>query len=80
MTRHRCPIGLSYRSSAHGSSTETMEAGQQSSFESTVSGLQRITEQRPTLSLTINGNGRLVKLKSQGNLTYFRTKFTLGST
>ncbi|WKY08549.1 hypothetical protein Q1695_007792 [Nippostrongylus brasiliensis] len=54
MTRHRCPIGLSYRSSAHGSSTETVEAGQQSSFESTVSGLQRITEQRPTLSLTIN--------------------------
>ncbi|EPB75949.1 hypothetical protein ANCCEY_04967 [Ancylostoma ceylanicum] len=54
MTRHRCPIGLSYRSSAHGSSTETMEPGQQSSFESTVSGLQRITEQRPTLSLTIN--------------------------
>lgn len=74
MTRHRCPIGLSYRSSAHGwviafgmgimrrngkwmyfsSSTDTVEAGQQSSFESTVSGLQRITEQRPTLSLTIN--------------------------
>ncbi|XGW28396.1 hypothetical protein V3C99_008292, partial [Haemonchus contortus] len=54
MTRHRCPIGLSYRSSAHGSSTDTVEAGQQSSFESTVSGLQRITEARPTLSLTIN--------------------------
>ncbi|VDM59352.1 unnamed protein product [Angiostrongylus costaricensis] len=54
MTRHRCPIGLSYRSSAHGSSTETVEVGQQSSFESTVSGLQRISEQRPTLSLTIN--------------------------
>ncbi|KAJ1371436.1 hypothetical protein KIN20_038452 [Parelaphostrongylus tenuis] len=54
MTRHRCPIGLSYRSSTHGSSTETVEVGQQSSFESTVSGLQRITEQRPTLSLTIN--------------------------
>uniref|UniRef100_A0A158PBV1 Protein kinase domain-containing protein n=1 Tax=Angiostrongylus cantonensis TaxID=6313 RepID=A0A158PBV1_ANGCA len=50
MTRHRCPIGLSYRSSAHGSSTETVEVGQQSSFESTVSGLQRISEQRPTLS------------------------------
>ncbi|ETN73268.1 hypothetical protein NECAME_13563 [Necator americanus] len=57
MTRHRCPIGLSYRSSAHGSSTDTVEAGQQSSFESTVSGMQRINEQRPTLSLTINGKG-----------------------
>ncbi|KAK6019502.1 hypothetical protein OSTOST_14861, partial [Ostertagia ostertagi] len=63
MTRHRCPIGLSYRSSAHGSSTDTVEAGQQSSFESTVSGLQRITEARPTLSLTINVNSVVVYLR-----------------
>ncbi|PAV89464.1 hypothetical protein WR25_24405 [Diploscapter pachys] len=38
MTRHRCPIGVSYRST-HGSSTETIEAGLQSSFESSVSAI-----------------------------------------
>ncbi|EFO92746.1 hypothetical protein CRE_20540 [Caenorhabditis remanei] len=37
MTRHRCPIGASYRSSTHASSTETVEAGGTNSFDSTVS-------------------------------------------
>ncbi|CAI2352277.1 unnamed protein product [Caenorhabditis sp. 36 PRJEB53466] len=36
MTRHRCPIGASYRSSTHASSTETVEPGG-GSFDSTPS-------------------------------------------
>ncbi|CAI4222127.1 unnamed protein product [Auanema sp. JU1783] len=54
MTRHRCPIGVSYRSSAHGSSTETNEPLQQSSFESNISVSNRQMDHKPTLSLTIN--------------------------
>ncbi|CAP32455.2 Protein CBG13700 [Caenorhabditis briggsae] len=37
MTRHRCPIGASYRSSTHASSTETVEARGTDSFDSTMS-------------------------------------------
>lgn len=37
MTRHRCPIGASYRSSTHASSTETVEVRGTDSFDSTMS-------------------------------------------
>ncbi|CAD6198108.1 unnamed protein product [Caenorhabditis auriculariae] len=41
MTRHRCPIGASYRnSSTHGSSTETVEAA--ASFDSAISAAVRV--------------------------------------
>ncbi|KAE9415775.1 hypothetical protein Angca_001521 [Angiostrongylus cantonensis] len=64
MTRHRCPIGLSYRSSAHGSSTETVEVGQQSSFESTVSGLQRISEQQASFQSESSSSAQLISQTS----------------
>uniref|UniRef100_A0A1I7XKS1 BED-type domain-containing protein n=1 Tax=Heterorhabditis bacteriophora TaxID=37862 RepID=A0A1I7XKS1_HETBA len=68
MTRHRCPIGMSYRSSTHGSSTETVEACQQSSFESSISVINRSSEQRPALSLTINSeSSNSVPLISQNS-------------
>ncbi|CAI5448808.1 unnamed protein product [Caenorhabditis angaria] len=67
MTRHRCPIGASYRSSTHGSSTETVEAGGTNSFDSTNStnvnmlsntnGNTSRPEIRPHLGLTINDIG-----------------------
>ncbi|CAB3405966.1 unnamed protein product [Caenorhabditis bovis] len=56
MTRHRCPIGASYRSGTHGSSTETVDPGCPGSFESTASATTTTTttraEPRPQISLT----------------------------
>lgn len=54
MTRHRCPIGASYRSSTHASSTETVEAT--NSFDSTVSA-RASGEVRSQLSISMVESG-----------------------
>ncbi|EGT42013.1 hypothetical protein CAEBREN_04782 [Caenorhabditis brenneri] len=56
MTRHRCPIGASYRSSTHASSTETVEAGESNRNQRDIMGANPDAV-RAQLSITMTDSG-----------------------
>ncbi|CDX47462.1 BED-type domain-containing protein [Caenorhabditis elegans] len=71
MTRHRCPIGASYRSSTHASSTETVEAGGTNSFDSAISARimssADVTRSQLSISMVESGSGSGPSGSGSGN-------------